>query len=68
MSDAEQLGPRYQSAVKDAQGRFIAPHRAIGDLGGTGHVVCVDLKAGCGDVSGPRKSFAVDLECSAITR
>ncbi|CAK8680929.1 unnamed protein product [Clavelina lepadiformis] len=28
MSDADQLGPRYQSAVKEAQGRFTAPHRA----------------------------------------
>ncbi|CAK8680958.1 unnamed protein product [Clavelina lepadiformis] len=91
MSNAEQLGPRYQSAVKDAQGRFTAPHRdnvamlpnsiidynftphqAIGDLGGTGHVVCIDLKAGFdmvwGDVPGLRTSLAVYLECFAITR
>ncbi|CAK8680843.1 unnamed protein product [Clavelina lepadiformis] len=23
------------------------PHQAIGDLGGTGHVVCIDVNAGC---------------------
>ncbi|CAK8682475.1 unnamed protein product [Clavelina lepadiformis] len=107
MSDADQLGLRYQSSVREAQGRFTAPHRgttlfpiqgnfafiplersqqagsvpdnvallpnsiidynftphqAIGDLGGTEHVVCIDLKAGCRNVSGPRTSFAVYLE------
>ncbi|CAK8687274.1 unnamed protein product [Clavelina lepadiformis] len=45
---------------------------AFGDLGGTGHVVCIDLNAGfdmvCRDVSGLRTSFAVYLECAAITR